>query len=63
MQNYLFANAAATLTYKLRTLSFRAILRQDGEKPLEMFRRDTANIILFSVEFFDKEGNSVSNLL
>ncbi|KAF8895324.1 P-loop containing nucleoside triphosphate hydrolase protein [Infundibulicybe gibba] len=31
MQNYLFASAAATLTSKLRSLSFRAILRQDIE--------------------------------
>ncbi|KAJ7095812.1 P-loop containing nucleoside triphosphate hydrolase protein [Mycena belliarum] len=30
-QNYLFASAAATLTMKLRSLSFRAILRQDIE--------------------------------
>jgi ATP-binding cassette subfamily B (MDR/TAP) protein 1 len=30
-QNYLFASAAANLTYKLRTLSFKAILRQDSE--------------------------------
>lgn len=29
-QNYLFASAAATLTAKLRSLSFRAILRQDS---------------------------------
>ncbi|KAG6840985.1 hypothetical protein C0991_002875 [Blastosporella zonata] len=31
MQNYLFASAAARLTAKLRSLSFRAILRQDIE--------------------------------
>lgn len=30
-QNYLFAASAATLTSKLRTLSFKAILRQDSE--------------------------------
>ena len=29
-QNYLFASAAASLTSKLRSLSFRAILRQDS---------------------------------
>ncbi|KIJ54732.1 hypothetical protein M422DRAFT_200639 [Sphaerobolus stellatus SS14] len=29
MQNYLFASAAAKLTYKLRSMSFRAVLRQD----------------------------------
>ncbi|KAF8575980.1 ste6-like protein [Ramaria rubella] len=31
LQNYLFASAAAQLTYKLRSLSFKAILRQDIE--------------------------------
>jgi ATP-binding cassette subfamily B (MDR/TAP) protein 1 len=31
MQNFLFASAAATLTSKLRSLTFRAILRQDIE--------------------------------
>ncbi|KAG6814237.1 hypothetical protein H0H92_015352 [Tricholoma furcatifolium] len=36
MQNYLFASAAATLTAKLRSLSFRAILRQD----IEFFDKD-----------------------
>lgn len=29
-QNYFFAASAASLTGKLRSLSFRAILRQDG---------------------------------
>ncbi|KDQ62305.1 hypothetical protein JAAARDRAFT_54276 [Jaapia argillacea MUCL 33604] len=37
MQNFLFASAAATLTSKLRSLSFRAILRQD----IEFFDRDS----------------------
>ena len=31
IHNYMFASAAATLTAKLRSLSFRAILRQDGK--------------------------------
>ena len=31
LQNYYFAAAAAQLTYKLRSLSFKAILRQDSE--------------------------------
>ncbi|KAJ7505250.1 P-loop containing nucleoside triphosphate hydrolase protein [Mycena galericulata] len=35
-QNYLFASSAATLTNKLRSLSFRAILRQD----IEFFDKD-----------------------
>ncbi|KAJ7644192.1 P-loop containing nucleoside triphosphate hydrolase protein [Roridomyces roridus] len=36
VQNYLFASTAATLTNKLRSLSFRAILRQD----IEFFDKD-----------------------
>jgi ATP-binding cassette subfamily B (MDR/TAP) protein 1 len=36
-QNYLFASAAATLTARLRSLSFKAILRQD----IEFFDKDT----------------------
>lgn len=31
LENYMFASAAATLTAKLRSLSFRAILRQDSK--------------------------------
>jgi ATP-binding cassette subfamily B (MDR/TAP) protein 1 len=31
VQNYMFSSAAATLTFKIRSLSFRAILRQDSE--------------------------------
>ncbi|KAI0267305.1 P-loop containing nucleoside triphosphate hydrolase protein [Gloeopeniophorella convolvens] len=38
-QNYLFASSAASLTSKLRSLSFRAILRQD----IEYFDRDENN--------------------
>jgi hypothetical protein len=30
-QNYLFSASAASLTHKLRSLSFRAILRQDSK--------------------------------
>ena len=30
-QNYLFAGAAATLTARLRSLSFKAMLRQDSK--------------------------------
>jgi ATP-binding cassette subfamily B (MDR/TAP) protein 1 len=31
LQNYIFAAAAATLTTNIRSLSFRAILRQDSK--------------------------------
>lgn len=36
-QNYFFAASAASLTQKLRSLSFRAVLRQDSES-LVFFR-------------------------
>jgi len=36
-QNYLYAKAASTLTARLRTLGFKAILRQD----IEFFDKDT----------------------
>ncbi|KAJ7761539.1 P-loop containing nucleoside triphosphate hydrolase protein [Mycena maculata] len=36
IHNYMFASSAATLTMKLRSLSFRAVLRQD----IEFFDRD-----------------------
>ncbi|TBU45834.1 P-loop containing nucleoside triphosphate hydrolase protein [Dichomitus squalens] len=39
LQNYLFASSAAELTAKLRSLSFRAILRQD----IEFFDKDENN--------------------
>lgn len=31
VQNYMFASTAATIAAKLRSISFRAILRQDSE--------------------------------
>lgn len=40
LQNYLFASAAATLTARLRSLSFKAILRQD----IEFFDKDTNSV-------------------
>jgi ATP-binding cassette subfamily B (MDR/TAP) protein 1 len=37
MQNYLFSSAAARLTSKLRSLSFKAILRQDSTEPISLW--------------------------
>ncbi|KAE9400469.1 multidrug resistance protein 1 [Gymnopus androsaceus JB14] len=48
-QNYNFAASAATLTAKLRTLSFRAILRQD----IEFFDRDENNTGALTSELSD----------
>jgi hypothetical protein len=58
-QNYLFASAAASLTSKLRSLSFRAILRQDSML-LPGFYVVSCSIS-FSVEYFDRDENSVRN--
>ena len=59
IQNYLFASSAASLTSKLRSLSFRAILRQDST--LLTGSVLTRVHIFFSVEYFDREENSVRN--
>ncbi|KAI5988985.1 hypothetical protein EDD15DRAFT_2285648, partial [Pisolithus albus] len=40
IQNYVFTSAASDLTAKLRTLSFRAILRQD----IQFFDRPENNV-------------------
>lgn len=63
VQNYIFASTAATLTAKLRSLSFRAILRQDGEfcKALFIFSPDQL-MTHFPVEFFDREENATGSL-
>jgi hypothetical protein len=56
MQNYLFTIAAANLTSKLRSLSFKAILRQDSELSI-LLPSDMLSTCV--VEFFDKEENNV----
>lgn len=47
-QNYLFASAASSLTSKLRSLSFRAILRQDST-----LRRESC-VLSRSISFFSR---------
>ena len=47
VQYYMFASAAATLTAKIRSLSFRAILRQDSECSCYMLSK----IVQFSTFF------------
>jgi len=37
LQNFLFADAAAALTFRLRALSFTAMLRQDSKPYLSLF--------------------------
>ena len=65
IQNYMVAAAAATLTAKIRSLSFRAILRQDSES--HHFRHCVLSVCLTPVgnppvEFFDKDENSTGGL-
>ena len=60
-QNYFFAASAASLTKKLRSLSFRAVLRQDSELflctvPLVSV---LSRVLFASVEYFDRDENSV----
>jgi len=45
IQNYLFPKAASTLTARLRSLCFRAILRQD----IEFFDKDTNSVSICSL--------------
>jgi ATP-binding cassette, subfamily B (MDR/TAP), member 1 len=59
LQNYLYASSAAILTAKLRTLSFKAILRQDSKYKV-LLLLVTSSLIFHVVEFFDKDENSVS---
>jgi len=66
IQNYMVAAAAATLTAKIRSLSFRAILRQDSESH-HFFRHRVLSVCLTlvgnpPVEFFDKDENSAGGL-
>jgi hypothetical protein len=55
--NCLYSASASSLSRKLRLLSLRAILRQDS-KPVSYFR-DAMPLLLFAVEYFDLEKNSV----
>jgi len=64
VQNYTFGAAAANLTHKLRSLSFKAVLRQDSKWSfLGGGRAMSDDVFLFSVEFFDKDENSVCRRL
>ena len=51
VQNGLFAQSAAELTNKLRSLSFRAILRQD----VEYFDKDENNVSLIALQIHMQE--------
>ena len=60
-QNYFFSTAAAGLTSKLRSLSFRAILRQDSA--LLDFRVDLILNFYLLVGWFDEDKNSTGGLV
>jgi hypothetical protein len=56
--NYLYSASASSLSSKLRSLSLRAILRQDS-KSVSYFP-DIMPLRLLIVEYFDRDENSVS---
>lgn len=56
-QNYLFAASASSLSYKLRSLCLRAILRQDSKSVSNIITHTL--ISTSSVEYFDRDENSV----
>ena len=60
-QNYFFVASAASLTKKLRSLSFRAVLRQDSEFFLYTVSLVSvlSQVLFASVEYFDRDENSV----
>ena len=55
--NYLFSRSASSLSRKLRSLSLRAILRQDSK--FVSYVRDAMPLTTFVVESFDRDENSV----
>jgi hypothetical protein len=57
-QNYLFSASAASLSSKLRSLSLRALLRQDS-KSVSEYHSTLPSHQNFSVEYFDRDENSV----
>jgi hypothetical protein len=61
-QNYLFSSSAASLSCKLRSLSLRAILRQDS-KLVSDYHITLPSCHDFSVEYFDQEEHSVRTVV
>lgn len=59
-QSYLFASSAASLSRKLRSLSLRAILRQDSKSIWNAMMHCPHN---FVVEYFDRDDHSVRTLV
>ena len=57
-QNYLFSSSAASLSRKLRSLSLRAILRQDSKLVFICYSLPSS-YHTFSVEYFDRDEHSV----
>lgn len=56
-QNYLFSASASSLSYKLRSLCLRAILRQDSKSVSNIITHTL--ISTSSVEYFDRDENNV----
>jgi ATP-binding cassette subfamily B (MDR/TAP) protein 1 len=62
VHNYMFAAAAAKLTAKVRSLCFKAILRQDGEPWQYSYNIVIRLTSILPVKFFDKDENSTGGL-
>lgn len=62
VQNYMVASAASVLVAKIRSLSFRAILRQDSEFYTTRYCETIELRVLLLVEYFDKDENSAGGL-
>jgi ATP-binding cassette subfamily B (MDR/TAP) protein 1 len=56
------ASAASVLVAKIRSLSFRAILRQDSEFYTTRYCETIELRVLLLVEYFDKDENSAGGL-
>ncbi len=59
MSNYLYASAAATLTSRLRTLSLKALLRQD----IEFFDQESNSVRILLALSFCVTAEMMSNRL
>jgi len=60
-QNYFFSTAAYALTAGLRSLGFKALLRQDSGYPVNLFDNLPSDLRVI-VEYFDKDENTSGGL-
>jgi hypothetical protein len=60
--SYLYSASASSLSRKLRSLSLRAILRQDS-KSVSYLRDAMPLLTTFTVEYFDRDENNVRTMI